>query len=223
MNKIIDRVTVTGADDSTDIGLLKKIHEQFPFVEFGILMSRKCFGMPRFPSKEWLSKLDDAYCYEGISFSAHLCGEYVRDLLQGKNYHEIADTLGLETPLFHRVQLNTHGIKHKFNTDSVHDLLQTADFNGQHYIFQQDGANDKLRDCVLDFNVQSKHFLFDLSHGAGVVPKDWPARIEGKYCGYAGGLSPENVAGELAKLENLLTTATAGWIDAETKLRSDDN
>jgi hypothetical protein len=54
MNRFITKVTVTGADDSVHPHQLVTLAEEFPFVEFGILLSRNSMGRTRFPSRAWL-------------------------------------------------------------------------------------------------------------------------------------------------------------------------
>ena len=62
--------------------------------------------------------------------------------------------------------------------------------------------------------------LFDASAGRGVAPEGWPAPLPGHFCGYAGGINPDNVAGHIDKI------AAAGaqdtWIDMESGVRTDD-
>jgi phosphoribosylanthranilate isomerase len=90
----------------------------------------------------------------------------------------------------------------------------------QDVIFQIDGVNniiEKLQDGTHP-NISG---LFDLSHGAGVLPNAWPSVLNNVYCGYAGGLSPDNVIDELRKIEPLVG-AKSIWIDAETHLRNAD-
>ena len=84
--QFIKQVTVTGADDTTDIKELLGIAQAYPFVEFGLLISKKRQGTNRFPSMDWLMHLMEAtlpYRY-GQSFnlrlSGHLCGGWLRQL-----------------------------------------------------------------------------------------------------------------------------------------------
>lgn len=51
MKKFLTKVTVTGADDSTNIDEMFAIRDKFPFVEFGILLSERHShaGTARFP------------------------------------------------------------------------------------------------------------------------------------------------------------------------------
>ena len=41
MTRILNKVTVTGADDSIDINKMFDIQEKYPFGEWGILLSEK--------------------------------------------------------------------------------------------------------------------------------------------------------------------------------------
>jgi phosphoribosylanthranilate isomerase len=81
-----------------------------------------------------------------------------------------------------------------------------------------DGVNDQLLHWARSQGIDAVP-LFDLSGGAGILPEQWPEPIEGVYCGYAGGLSPENVAEQLEKIEAVTPNARI-WIDAETHVRS---
>jgi len=46
--------------------------------------------------------------------------------------------------------------------------------------------------------------------------------MPGMVCGYAGGLGPDNLKKELAKIHRL-AGSRAYWVDMETKLRTDDD
>lgn len=205
-------VTVTGADDSIKPGELRRISEEFPHVEFGILLSRKQQGGPRFPSKRWLNKLPD-----GLQLSGHLCGAWVREILQGHwPIEELTDLLGADFfSRFSRWQLNTHGEQHEYSPS----FLQTLSRGPRGVIFQFDNVNRLPLEAAIRYGNANVAALFDLSHGAGVLPEKWPGLLNGVFCGYAGGLSPENVSGECGKIAEIVGDA-ATWIDAETHLRS---
>ena len=83
----LDRVTVTGADNSTtNLADLAFLSADFPFVEWGILCSKNNMGGNRFPDRTWLDKL--AMCLKinpTMKASCHLCGRWVRDLLKEGN------------------------------------------------------------------------------------------------------------------------------------------
>ena len=88
IKKIINIVTITGADDSIDPIELCKIADEFPFVEWGILLSKSSVGNPRFPSYNWLGELLKLQSYNDVkkmSLSGHICGRLVRLLLHQTN------------------------------------------------------------------------------------------------------------------------------------------
>ena len=100
----IDRVTITGADDFTDPKDLVELSEEFPFVEWGILLSASKEGMgPRFPSPKWIEEL--AQFKDKINLAGHICGSWVRKLAVN-----IDNSVFKERPefleYFPRIQLN---------------------------------------------------------------------------------------------------------------------
>ncbi len=212
MRKILRKVTVTGADDSVNIDHLNKIYHEFPFVEFGILLSSSSEGNSRFPSKSWLSDFSQTE----LPRSGHLCGKIVRDLLKNGiwpcQYDEIH---------FDRYQINTHGTKHKVNLDKVAEEIRKQNESEIEIIFQYDNENNEvLNHCVSKgLNISA---LFDVSHGSGLLPKSWPKMLDIS-CGYAGGLSPNNVSENLKLIDPLIPIEKTTWIDAETHLRSLDD
>jgi hypothetical protein len=102
-------VTITGADDRVDPSALADLSAEFPFVEWGILASKGREGTPRYPTREWMQRLDEAAARfetrsdvvfaRRMNLSLHLCGEYAREALSGS---------GMFVPPteFRRVQLN---------------------------------------------------------------------------------------------------------------------
>jgi hypothetical protein len=59
----------------------------------------------------------------------------------------------------------------------------------------------------------------DSSYGYGICPDKWnPPVYNDRNMGYAGGLSPENVAQNLEKISQVVPKDYTTWIDAEGKL-----
>lgn len=223
--KFVNTVTVTGADDSTDIKQLLALAKDFPFVEFGILLARDSMGRTRFPSSEWLNQFADEAADHNLNISGHLCGAWVRELLKGSWPYQHLSAIHpqiIKPGLFKRWQINTHGTPHKTKPEAVVDIIRYLQGIGQTVIFQYDQVNTLALSKAKEAGCTNIAALYDLSHGAGILPEAWPAPLPDIYCGYAGGLSPENVAAQLTKLENLVGD-TAVWIDAETRLRSHDD
>jgi phosphoribosylanthranilate isomerase len=215
---MIKTITVTGADDSVkDIEDLFDTTAEYPLVEWGILLSKSSMGRPRFPSYIWLNRLADA-CFRNpnrLNLSAHICGRWVREMFfEGKT--EIFDLLPMH--MFKRIQFNFHAREHKVNKEAFKELLRTK-LQNYELIFQFDGVNDKLIAYPILYGIKA-YCLYDKSGGAGIVPKEWPRAT--RYSGYAGGLSPENVVKELERI-NKARNGHPVWIDAETKLRSEDD
>jgi len=209
-------ITATGADDSVqDIEEMLKISAEYPRVEWGILLSKNNTGAYRFPSLPWLQKLANK-CRENpgaLNLSAHICGSWVREMFLSGNA-EIFNFVPMD--IFKRVQFNFHAQSHMVNEGVALGILK-AKFQPYELIFQFDGVNDNLINVCTDSGLKA-YPLFDQSGGAGILPDSWP-QAKG-YSGYAGGLSPENVAYEIMQIRQ----ACAGhdiWIDAETKLRSE--
>lgn len=223
--KVLNKVTVTGADDSTDINKMFEIQEKYPFVEWGILLSEKYSlndGAGRFPSKKWLVDLINSNSYKrpSLNLSGHICGKWVTKALLGE-FPCLESIHGNFPNYFSRFQLNTHAELHKVDFDKLDGVLKTLRSKAQNVIFQLDGVND-IMVPMWKRNHRNISGLFDLSHGAGTLPSTWPKPIEGMYCGYAGGLSPDNVVGEMEKIL-VANGDKETWIDAETQLRSPDN
>lgn len=209
---MIYKVTVTGADDNTDVLKMVELQKKFPFVEFAILVQPNRSGLPRWPRKEWIKTLSGC----DLQLSLHLCGHYVNDLLLGDST-SIFTELGDIWNMFDRVQINTHGEKHETELNSMAILLNN--FPGKEFIFQYDNENNEAFEHALNSGVNCSA-LFDLSHGAGVLPNSWPKIIDGAKCGYAGGLSPDNVKEQMDNIIEKNGHDVNIWIDAETHLRS---
>lgn len=220
---MITKVTVTGADDKTNQKDLIDLLKLYPFVEFGILFSIKSEGSKRFPKHEWVDNLQELVIKNKVNkrhFSGHLCGKYVSDIFNGnvENTGGVIDKFG---SLFSRWQLNTHGLKHGHTRWWIDVIAKELQRMGVEIIFQYDNVNKHIMNNTIGRN-GNKGFsaLFDLSHGAGVLPDAWPAPIEGLDVGYAGGLSPSNVVEQIEKILPAIGERDF-WIDAETHLRSD--
>lgn len=207
----LDRVTITGADDSIHPSALISLSQEFPFVEWGILFSGSQTGNPRFPSPEWVRGLPP-----GLQYAAHLCGRYVRDLVLEAHFTWWEGRPG---NFFDRIQLNFHGQFHRQHRNFLGEATLRADAQ---FILQCDGVND---DAVRDLCRQApERFvpLFDTSGGAGRLPTSWPEIWPDQYCGYAGGLGPDNVIEQLKMIE-AKTNGRRFWIDMERRVRTPDD
>jgi len=83
----LTRVTITGADDNTNPQDLIQLHQKYPFVEWALLFSPSRQGTARYPSHEWIKTFAECVSLSvdrdnPIFISAHLCGQYMRDIFE---------------------------------------------------------------------------------------------------------------------------------------------
>lgn len=221
----LDRVTITGADGSIRPHQLIELTRKYPFVEWGILVSKAQEGMPRYPTIEWIRDLQTVARTEPMALSLHLCGRYVRQLLIGTNEMPAGLADGFE-----RIQLNFHAERVEC---SPIDFARALDqFGKRAFIFQIDEANGNgIFEAMLD-DRGDVYPLFDTSGGAGILPGKWPQAMyevaeagqqatdaKPLYHGYAGGLGPHNLAEQIPLIAKAAGEARF-WVDMETKVRS---
>ncbi len=216
----IKTVTITGADNSVTPEEIVALSQEFPFVEWGILLSLSQVDGRRFPSYDWIWRLEDLLADHSLDnpvmTSAHLCGLWLRDVMKGN----ISCPL-LSLGIFNRVQLNFHGKRHEVFQDAFLTILRAMVSSGRQIIFQWDGVNNYILNNAIANGIPGQA-LFDLSHGAGIAPAEWPEPLKHTPCGYAGGLGPDNLARELERINAKVGDAEI-WIDMETKVRSNND
>lgn len=187
-------ITFTGVDDDTDPAGLVQLANDYP-VEFGLLFSPKRQGLePRYPKLSTIAWLVQEL---PLRYAAHLCGGDARAWLdEDRCEHDLRG--------FQRVQINT------------------ANPNIQPSLIGNQAAKRNLRailQCRGDFpHVASVDVLFDASGGRGIEAKAWPAAARTTFCGYAGGLKPENVA-EAVRI--IGQQGVRYWIDMESGVRDE--
>lgn len=217
---MIKIVTITGADNSVTPQDIANLAMDFPFSEWAILVSRSQQGGRRFPSIDWIKELIEIKKILPFNLSLHLCGAYVRELLIG-DISFIQNELFSIWPYFERVQINTHGQEHKISIGRLIEALSI--WPDKEFIFQYDEVPYHITALnEAKANNLKVSALFDLSHGAGVLPSEWPDLLPGLKCGYAGGISPENIAAQCEKV-NLKVGSVDTWIDMETHVRSNND
>lgn len=192
-------ITFTGVDEHTDPVALVQLANDYPGkVEWGILFSPGRAGKEtRYPRPEVIEHLVTEHA---LVYAAHLCGDCAREVVAGGK-GRFDDLLAA---YFQRAQVNTK--------DEVDPALIRR---------WADGAMiTPILQCRGDFpQTPGVEYLFDASGGRGIEPKDWPRGLS-SYCGYAGGLKPDNVA---SHVERIGAIAPAFWIDMESGVRSDDD
>ncbi|MDD4970858.1 MAG: hypothetical protein PHT07_15630 [Paludibacter sp.] len=214
---MITKVTITGADDSISPSALLPLNDKYPFVEWGILVSQRRFGTNRYPSTGWVSGLVKMKrSFPEVKLSCHLCGKFVRELVAG-NTNGIAD-LDTIWNIFDRIQINFHAIRHTVHKSMI-DVLKL--FPEKEFIFQYDDVNNFAVHFAHESGIKCSA-LFDASGGAGILPENWPEPLNDIKCGYAGGISPENIEKQIQLIQGI-TGDRETWIDMETHVRSDND
>jgi hypothetical protein len=218
MPRFLNKVTLTGADLYTSYTGMARLTAMYPFVEWGILLSESRMGQDnRYPPLGWITDLAEGRHFDG-HLAGHLCGRWARDLIAGGHEYEKFAHENDIAGLFGRIQLNISHLFNKMGRDDLEKLnlaLKAPAWSHVRFIIQ-------VRSYDLPESWKDRHdldFLFDCSGGRGVLPEYWPGAIQ--HCGYAGGLTPENLAGQLP----LIAEASNGsgvWIDAESGLRTSE-
>jgi len=213
----INKVTITGADDSIDINTLVQFQKKFPFVEWGILLNLYNAGSNKFPSSKWLGNCLAAITRDKLNTSAHLCGIYAKDVMKGPDkYNTIQNLKGL----FNRFQINfnfkTSG---EYDMEYITQLLSTIDTT---FIFQYNKSNEGVLKEFLTKNkkISNVNILFDSSGGRGTMIKQIPTPFN-IYTGYSGGLTPNNVEQFCTDLIKFPNDSTV-WVDVESGVRTDN-
>jgi hypothetical protein len=213
---ILDRVTITGADDRTDPAELARLSRRYPFVEWGILISEAAAGAPRHPSPEWRRRLAElaAKAAPGLRFSAHLEGSLSRRaMLEGSDefftgpYH---------AGMFRRIQLNGFSAVAQRAPCAVIKRRPTHAF-----IFQVESEEAY---AAVQRHATSRGsnagVLFDKSAGKGETPERWPEPRVDLYTGFAGGIAPGKVDTVCAAIQGYRFAPF--WIDMEANVRTED-
>lgn len=236
----LDRVTITGADDGIDPSALVGLSLEFPFVEWGILVSYSKRNQPRYPSLSWFQLFQEvAIGRFDLNCSLHVCGDWVKNLVAGYDYLPIGFARG-----FKRAQLNMNFLQDvtfstQFNTRSFMSSLKRYPI--EQWIFQISGTSSFGACCLRDIQTSCPDdaydivTFFDASGGKGKLPDAWPDPIfedlthsehgHYAYCGYAGGLDEYNLAAQLQKIEDVAQNHgdMHYWIDIESGARNVSN
>lgn len=209
----LERVTITGADDSTNVNDLVAFSKEFPFVEWGILVS-KYKNQARFPSLQWIDNFSSLAKVNNLNVATHICGKWVRELLKGDMEWEALPTC---VDVSNRIQINTHAELLPSNVAFIYNLERKKE---KTFIFQFDGVNDHLASVAKEAKLKVE-ILFDTSGGAGILPSYWKPAMGLIPSGYAGGLCADNIFNQLQKISEVCPYPF--WIDMERRVRTYDD
>lgn len=183
--------------------------------------------LPGMPRNVWFEELlKEAVQLPHMNLALHINSEWANDIcangiLPYPLSYWFKVTNFRDKPAIQRIQINMP----KTTADNI-DIYHVAQivyiYADKEFIFQYNDntkeAIRKLHDAGLKFSL-----LFDASGGNGIAPESWQKPIyESHPMGYSGGMSAENVVGNLRKINSILPKDYNTWIDAEGKLKSSD-
>lgn len=192
------RITFTGVDESADREAMWDLWSQYP-IEWAFLFSPSQQGQGRYPSISFITDTIQRY---QMDYAAHLCGGHSADVIAGRPFAHGA----ILAPWFKRVQINTSEKGFK-----VWQIANWANQRGLQLILQCSGAFP---------GDLSASWLFDQSAGRGNGQGAWPKPLPDVFCGYAGDLSPENVARTVSEIG---AGTTNYWLEFEAGVRNGED
>ncbi len=203
--------SITGADDAVDVADLTKIATKFPMVEWAILLLRARVGQPRFPTTSWIENFT-AHS-KGQNKAMHLCDDgFLGFIAKDPSVLELMSG-------FQRIQLNLKFGDVEGKYDPAELVARVKESPQWQFILQYTREKQGLLPLFKD--VKNHAVLFDASAGQGISPDRWDAPLTGHFCGYAGGLNPDNVGKNLEDIARV-AAGHVTWIDMETGVRTDD-
>jgi hypothetical protein len=207
-------VTITGADNDTDPASLVALSSEFPFVEWGVLVSLTREDTGRYPSRSWIRRLMLAYDVDLmnrgakiLNFSMHVCGKWSQRIFAGDR--RVWDELPEIKLMADRMQVNGQ-------PEGIPRMEFLRD-NPKQYIFQWPRTGTFAAACR-EAGINAIP-LFDKSGGRG-ESHPWQEVPGDGVAGYAGGIGPDNVVSVVKEIEGM--TNGMFWIDMENNVRTGD-
>lgn len=213
----LTKVTFTGIDSWTDLQRLTHLSQQYPYAEFGLLVSKDWRqNGNRFPNPNIMWNLANQWSQQPFSLSLHICGELAMEAAKGDwSYDTFSEAMNAPEliTIFERVQLNVNS---KPLFDELHRFRK-----GRIELIVQMRSASICKQFLEGGSPEGMSYLIDSSGGRGI---DTPIEVVDApdiHIGYAGGIGPENVK---EKLQYLLQYPSDGefWIDMESRVRTED-
>lgn len=218
---MLQNLTFTGIDNSTELDGLLALSKDYPNIEFGVLTCSDWHdkGM-RYPDPILMNHLG----HKELQFALHICGRDTKDVLNG-NWDNIIARFGDSFQFFQRIQLNLgrQKVKLRYSLTNVPDnvkeiIVQQSDIKALDMYKYLKGTS-----LANTFRVTT---LVDGSGGRGVScspSEDLFACMDGKF-GFAGGINPRNCRDIYESCEQFSEILKLPyWLDMESGVRTDDN
>jgi hypothetical protein len=198
-------VTFSGVDESVHPAQLLEIRSHYFPVEWGICLAKDQEKQPRFPGSDWIKGLPPA-----SNLSAHLYDSLAGDFLAGNDTDLIA-RYGEILPLFRRIQISCEA--QKIDSKSWNAIADRYKDKKLTVEVSPEKANPVLETKLAG--------AYSILFNRGQSNAQWPKAPKGANgCGYAGGLSPENLSKQLSLLMSAAHQAEYWWIDMNSSLRA---
>jgi phosphoribosylanthranilate isomerase len=207
-SSMISICTFTGIDAKTDLGRVLALSQEFPFLEFGVLLSLSPGDKDaRYMAPSVVELVLKDLARHDVNTALHVCGSAVNAYVAGDQV--------VKRPALYadRVQLNFSANRVPFTVEELDKAISTAPYK---IITQHFPPNAAL---VSALKAKNHQVLFDLSGGRGIETDVWPDAFESKATGFAGGLGPETIEAALPKILNSSRNGNS-WIDMENRIRS---
>jgi hypothetical protein len=190
-------LTFTGVDSAESIPAMRALSARYP-IEWGVLFDPGRRGEVLFPD----AAVRDAIARAGVRLSVHVCGDIATAIVLGRNP-------AVQFAGFSRLQIN-HG-RAGSTAEQIRNGRDFAARQGMRAVLQCQGAFPQE---------EGVDWLFDVSFGTGAAPREWPPLSASQpFCGYSGGLGPNNVRGRLASAP--VAAGVSYWIDMESGVRTE--
>lgn len=217
---MLDRLTITGPDDKTDIDSLLQLSQYYPFVEWAILYSPTREGSERYPSETWRKNFEDACKGTRVKRSMHLCGQAVKDFVN-KGPDKVPSRN------YQRIQLNFNAKSSAWKNPKTLDWMVSQcswaefwDGSPQNVVIQHNHNNADILPMFEKLGNQF-HVLYDASGGHGKTIADVAGAWKDNYTGYAGGINPDNAVEIFHKIQ--ASNTQNFWMDLESGVRTVDD
>ncbi|MDD3231939.1 MAG: hypothetical protein PHO06_01110 [Clostridia bacterium] len=221
----IIKVSCCGANELLNKQEIVSFLKANPRAEIGIGVSKEksSKGSPRF---NWILELFEIMKNSSLTderIALHVNAGWSAEVgVKGNLPNDLAELISY-APGKMRIQINLVGSGYGNNALNPNNLIELIEKQSgkNRFIVPYNLVNSKF---VKDLYSQTKNFdvLYDSSFGYGVMAKDYQSIFKNIPQGYAGGLSADNIFGELQKINSVQNSKSTVWIDAEGRLRKND-
>jgi hypothetical protein len=215
-------ITCSDPRESLQINDLIELTKISPKVEIG-MQSHPSAMMSGLDRNIWFNQFLDWAGKQKtpVNIAMHVNYQWCDKMCTGIIPNEIAKWMQLrnvhtDAPVIKRWQLNIGDGTNNFDAEKIARLIEM--FPENDFLFPFNPYVQSKISALYKTNAKFS-LMYDSSYGYGICPDRWnPPVYNDRNMGYAGGLSPENVAQNLEKISQVVPKDYTTWIDAEGKL-----